>query len=155
MYWKSRKNTMGTTGEHVLIDGTGMAKEHFLLTAGGRIHCLRCTAQSTRTGQQCRRPALTASTTQKCQFHGGRGSGPKTAQGLARIAATHTVHGQETRKAKAERSAASAYISQLEDAVYLLGMATGPRNRGRKASSYVPIRTLAEVQRMFKSLLTP
>ena len=146
---------MGTTGEHDRLDGTGMTKEEFLSTAGGRIHCRRCTAQSTRTGQQCSRPALKASTTQKCQFHGGRGSGPKTAQGLARIAATHTVHGQETSKAKAERSAASAHISQLEDAVYLLGIATGPRSRGRKARSYEPIKSIADVQRMFKGPLTP
>ena len=146
---------MGTTGEHVLLDETGMAKEHFLLTAGGRIRCLRCTAQSTRTGQQCRRPALTESKTQKCQFHGGRGSGPKTALGIAKIVASHIVHGQESRVAKAQRSAASAHISQLEDAVHLLGMATGPRSRGRKARSYVPIRTMAEVHRMLKRPFTP
>lgn len=146
---------MGTTKEHALIRAANMAKETFLSTAGGRICCLRCTAQSTRTGQQCRRPALTLSTTQKCQFHGGRGSGPKTALGIAKIVASRTVHGQESRTAKAERSAASAHISQLEDAMHLLGMATGPRSRGRKARSYSRIKSIAEVHLMLKRPVTP
>ena len=146
---------MGTTKEHGLIRTGNMPKETFLSTAGGRICCLRCTAQSTRTGQQCRRPALTKSTTQKCQFHGGRGSGPKTALGIAKIVASRTVHGQESRTAKAERSAASAHISQLEDAMHLLGMATGPRSRGRKARGYFPIKSIAGVQRMLKGPFTP
>lgn len=114
----------------------------------GKIQCLRCTAQSSRTGQQCGRAALKDSKTQKCQFHGGRSTGPKTEEGKARIAALHTVHGQETRAKRAERSAASARLSQLEDAAYLLGMITGPRGRGRKARGYVPIRTLDDVMRM-------
>jgi hypothetical protein len=146
---------MGTTNAHVLLRTDNIAKENYLSTAGGRIRCLRCTAQSTRTGQQCRRPALNESKTQKCQFHGGRGSGPKTALGIAKIVASRTIHGQESRIAKAHRSAASAHISQLEDAVYLLGMATGPRSRGRKASSYVPISSMAEVHRIFKRPFTP
>jgi hypothetical protein len=146
---------MRTTKEHALIRTANIAKETYLSTAGGRIRCLRCTAQSTRTGQQCRRPALTESKTQKCQFHGGRGSGPKTALGIAKIVASHTVHGQESRIAKAQRSAASAHISQLEDAVHLFGMATGPRSRGRKARSYVPIRTMAECIACSKGLLHP
>ena len=46
-----------------------------LSTAGGRICCARCTAQSSRTKLQCGRPALKTSKTQKCQFHGARSSG--------------------------------------------------------------------------------
>ncbi len=123
-------------------------KMKLLLTGGGRIRCLQCTAHSRRTGQQCCRPALKTSKTQKCQIHGGRSTGPKTEEGKARIAARHTVHGEETRAKRDERSAASARLSQLEDAAYLLGMITGPRGRGRKASGYVPIRTLDDVVRM-------
>jgi hypothetical protein len=103
-----------------------------LLTAGGKIQCLRCTARSSRTGVQCGRPALKSSKTQKCQYHGGRGSGPQTAEGKARIAAAHIVHGQETSAARAERSAGSAKLSRIEDAMYLLEMTTAPRTRGRK-----------------------
>jgi hypothetical protein len=122
--------------------------DRFLLTARGHIHCLRCTARGTRTGLQCGRPALKASRTQKCQFHGGRGSGPKTLEGRASIAAARTVHGRETRRARTERSAASAKLTQLEDAARLLGMMDGPRTRGRKPNGYHPIRTLDDVKEM-------
>ena len=119
-----------------------------LIIAGGKIKCLRCTAHSSRTREQCGRPALKVSKTQKCQFHGGRGSGPKTAEGKARIAAARTVHGQETKVARAERSAASARLSQFEDAMHVLGMTSETRCRGRKAQGYVPVRTMADVKRM-------
>jgi len=58
------------------------------------------------------------------------------------------VHGLETRAKRAERSEASARLSQLEDAAHLLGMMTGPRGRGRKASGYVPVKTIEQVRQM-------
>jgi len=117
-------------------------------TAGGRIVCLRCTALSSRTGLQCGRPALKSSRTQKCQFHGGRGSGPKTVEGRAKIAQAHLIHGNDTKVARAERSAASARLAQLEDAMHILQMAQGPRTRGRKAAGYVSVRSVEDVKRM-------
>ena len=122
--------------------------DQYLITAAGKIQCLQCTARSSRTGLQCGRPALKASRTQKCQFHGGRSTGPKTAEGKARIAALHTEHGRETRAKRAERSVASARLSRLEDAAYLMGMMSGPRGRGRKARGYVPVQTIEQVRRM-------
>jgi hypothetical protein len=122
--------------------------ENNLMTAGGKIQCPRCTAHSSRTGEQCGRPALKLSKTQKCQYHGGRSTGPKTAEGKTRIAAAHTEHGQETKAVRAERSSASARLSQLEDAMHVLGMTTAVRSRGRKAQGYVPVKTLADVKRM-------
>ena len=124
-------------------------KEQFLVTAGGKIKCLRCTANSSRSGIQCGRPAFKSSKTQKCQYHGGRSTGPKTAEGKARIAAAHTVHGQETRAARTARSTGSARLNRIEDAMYLLEMTTAPRTRGRKARGYVPVKTLDDVQQMF------
>lgn len=125
-----------------------MIIKSLLLTAGGKIQCLRCIARSSRTGFQCGRPALISSKTQKCQYHGGRGSGPKTAEGKARIAGAHSVHGQDTRSARAERSAGSATLSRIEDAMYLLEMTTAPRTSGRKARGYVPVRSLIDVKLM-------
>lgn len=93
--------------------------EAMLTTAGGRIECARCNAKSKRTGEQCKKPALKISRTQKCDFHGGRSSGPKTQDGKDRIASAHTIHGRETREQRAERSATSVRISQLEDAIYV------------------------------------
>jgi len=130
--------------------------ERYQSIAGGKIRCLRCTAKSNRTGDQCSRPALKSSKTQKCQYHGGRSTGPKTAGGNARIAAAHTVHGQETNAARAERSAGSARLSRIEDAMYLLEITTAPRTRGRKARGYVPVKTLDGVRHMvLDSVLHP
>ena len=127
-----------------IVDGKAL----YLVTAGGKIKCLRCTAKSSRTKQQCGRPALKSSKTQKCQFHGGRSSGPKTPEGKARIAASHTVHGGESKSARAERSAASCRISRLEDAMHVLGMTDHTRSRGRKARDYVPVKTIDDVRQM-------
>ena len=57
------------------------AMNQYIILAGGKIKCRRCLARSTRTGQQCQRPALSLSQTQKCQFHGYRSTGPNTRAG--------------------------------------------------------------------------
>ena len=119
-----------------------------LVTAGGKVVCARCTAKSKRSGEQCKKPALKTSRTQKCEFHGGRSTGPKTQAGKARLAAAHTIHGRETRQQREERSAASARISQLEDAMHVLKMTTALRSRGRKATGYKPITSVEGVVQM-------
>jgi hypothetical protein len=131
-----------------MVNGAETSSSAFLITAGSKITCRRCTAMSKRSGEQCKKPALKASRTQKCEFHGGRSTGPKTQAGKARIAAAHTVHGRETREQRAERSAASARISQLEDAMHVLKMTTAPRTRGRKATGYKPITSVESVVQM-------
>ena len=120
----------------------------YIVLAGGKIKCRRCLATSTRTGQQCQRPALSLSQTQKCQFHGGRGSGPKTPEGRQRVAQAHTVHGRETRQIRQERSQTALRLAQLEDMMHVLGMTTATRSRGRKPSSYWPVKTVADAQRV-------
>ena len=49
----------------------------------------RCGAR-TRAGGACRAAAMTNG---RCRMHGGRSTGPRTAEGLARLSAAHTVHG--------------------------------------------------------------
>ena len=122
-----------------------------LSTAGGQILCARCTAQSSRTKLQCGRPALKTSKTQKCQYHSGRGSGPKTEAGRSRIAAAHYKHGESCKASRAEYSKASATLSQLEDAMHILKMTSAPRTRGRKPRGYKPLRTVHDV---LQSMLT-
>ena len=118
----------------------------FLSTAGGRISCLRCTAQSSRTKLQCGRPAFKTSKTQKCQFHGGGlTSGKQTLEGRSRIAAAHYKHGESTKAVRAEYSKASTTLSKLEDAMHVLKMTTAPRTRGRKPNGYKPVRSTHDV----------
>jgi len=121
--------------------------ETYVTLGGGRISCLRCTAQSVRSGEQCGKPAMRSSKTQKCTHHGGRSKGATTAEGKQRIIDAHLKHGDSTRAARVEHSKASAHISMLEDCLHVLGMTTEKRLQGRKASGYRPLRTVDDVRR--------
>ena len=120
--------------------------------AGGRIFCLRCTAQSTRTKLQCGKPAMKSSKTQKCTHHGGRSKGATTAEGKQRIIDANLTHGQSTRAAREEHSKVSARLSTLEDCMYVLGMTAEPRIRGKKPAGFVPVRSLDDVIRVLRGL---
>jgi hypothetical protein len=122
--------------------------ETYVTLAGGRIRCLRCLAKSVRSGLQCAKPAMKSSRTVKCSHHGGWATGPKTAEGRQRILQANTKHGESTKAARQEYSKASAELSQLEDALHLLGLTTAPRTRGRKAATYRPVRTIEDIKRM-------
>lgn len=121
--------------------------EQYLVTAGGRITCLRCTAKSNRTGEQCEKPALKASRTQKCGHHGGR---PQSVKVLQCISAANTVHGQTSKAAKKQYRDDSVLIHELEDALYALKMASGPRTRGRRPVGYRGVYSEADVIRMIR-----
>jgi len=101
-------------------------------TLGGRVTCTQCNALSKRTRQRCKAPAIKGKT--KCRFHGGKSTGAKTAEGRARIAKAHTVHGRETRAIRAERSAKLAELHQLEQLGFTCGLYPEgtERMRGRK-----------------------
>ena len=126
------------------------SKVQYLLTGGGKILCLRCTAKSTRTKLQCGRPAIKTSRTQKCQYHGGR---PHSQETLKRISEANTVHGQATTEAKQQHRHDSALMHELEDAIAVLRMGEGPRIRGRKPKGYRPVLTEADVVRMIRERL--
>ena len=119
--------------------------EQYLSTAGGKIQCLRCTAKSVRSGNQCLKPSLKSSRTQKCSTHGGRNKGPITEAGKARSAAAHVKTGEFTKQAIKERSQKLTEMMQLEDAMHVLKMTTATRTRGRKPTGYVPLTTIKDV----------
>jgi hypothetical protein len=116
-----------------------------LVTAGGKITCPQCTAMSKRSGEQCKKPALKTSSTQKCQFHGGRSTGPKTAEGKARQRAAVLKMGNYTKEAMEHKARSVRVLAGLEDALYVLNMTTMPRTRGRKPLGYVPLKRVEEV----------
>lgn len=131
-------------------ESTASGKAKYLSTGGGKITCLRCTANSTRTRQQCGRPAIKTSRTQKCQYHGGKSHSEET---LKRISEANTLHGQVTKEAKLQYRHDSALMHELEDAVHVLKMGEGPRIRGRKPLGYKPVMTRADVVRMIQERL--
>ena len=135
---------------HSLDERTIDGKAKYLVTGGGKISCLRCTAKSSRTKEQCGRPAIKTSRTQKCQFHGGNPHSEKT---LKRISEANTLHGQSTKAAKEQYRHDSALMHELEDAIAVLKMGEGPRIRGPKPKGYQPVRTQADVVRMIQERL--
>jgi hypothetical protein len=88
------------------------------------VQCIQCNAQSKRTKQRCKAPAIKSKT--KCRFHGGKSTGPKTAEGRARIAAANTVHGRKTREKRHDYSVKLAELYELEMLGRKLGLITGP-----------------------------
>ena len=116
-----------------------------IITAGGKIICLRCTAKSKRSGEQCKKPALKTSRTQKCQFHGGRSTGPKTESGKAKQRASVVTSGYHTKEAMEARAHSSRMLASLDDAMYVLNMTDAPRTRGRKPLGHKPVKTIDDV----------
>ena len=92
-------------------------------TAGGRIICKQCQAMSKRTRLQCKAPAVRGKNV--CRTHGGLSTGPKTEQGRQRCAEAKTIHGEETRAKRAERSRKSAELHQLVDLGNSIGLFNG------------------------------
>lgn len=118
-----------------------------LVTGGGKITCQRCTAMSKRSGEQCKKPALKTSRTQKCEFHGGGATGPKTEAGKARQRAAVLKTGDYTKEAMEDKARMLRVLAGLEDAMYVLDMTTMPRTRGRKPLGYVKLQTVEDVVR--------
>jgi hypothetical protein len=138
------------TAKQPRAEYTANGKERYLVTAAGKIRCLRCTANSTRSKLQCAKPALKSSTTQKCGHHGGR---LHTAEVLLRIAEANTLHGECSKQAKEQYRQDAEHVRHLEEAMHLLKMGEGPRIRGRKPNGYRGLYSEADVVRMITKRL--
>lgn len=121
-----------------------LGNEDVMFLAGGCIRARRCSARSKRTKLRCGAPAMKGK--RVCATHGGKSTGPRTEQGRANSAKANLKHGKYTKQAQTEHSEASAQLSQLEDAMYLLGMSDAPRSTGRKAKGYRPITSVDGVR---------
>ena len=70
----------------------------------------RCGA-NTRAGPSCRQPAMPNG---RCRFHGGKSTGPRTAEGLRRSKAARLTHGFRTAEIIDLRSAAARIGRNLQ-----------------------------------------
>ena len=50
----------------------------------------------TRSGKKCQKPPVKGKT--RCRLHGGLSTGPRTAEGKARIAEAHWKHGRRSKQ---------------------------------------------------------
>ena len=71
----------------------------------------RCGARN-RAGEPCRAPAMRGK--KRCQMHGGKSTGPRTADGLARSKRSTWVHGYYSAEAIAEREEARRVVTSIE-----------------------------------------
>jgi hypothetical protein len=126
-----------------------MSKNLTFVIAGGHISCRQCQAMSKRTKQQCRAPAMKGK--RVCKAHGGKSTGPKTLEGHRRCTTAKTIHGNETRKARRERSLGSARLAVLESVGVALNMFTGPRTRGPKPTHMAEV--YPELQELIRKIV--
>jgi hypothetical protein len=120
--------------------------EKYLVTASGRIKCVRCKAFLKKYGRQCLRPAIKGKTC--CSNHGGKSTGPRTQEGIERIRKAHLKTGNETLAAKQSRSKQILRLQMLEQCLYLLNLTNAPRNRGPKAKGFKTIKSIQEVKKV-------
>lgn len=59
-----------------------------------------CNARTKQTGKPCKAPAMANG---RCRLHGGKSTGPRTPEGLARSRRANWKHGWYSAEAKAER----------------------------------------------------
>jgi hypothetical protein len=77
----------------------------------------RCGAKN-RAGCPCRAPAMKNG---RCRMHGGASTGPKTAEGRARIRAANTTHGFYGAESQAARRRTDAFIAETRALLAALG----------------------------------
>ncbi len=89
----------------------------------------RCTAKSKARGDRCLNPAAWGCKT--CRYHGAR------RPSSIKRGASHPQYknGLETLEAKTERNQRLVELRELEALSFAIGIATGPRWRGRKPGS--------------------
>ena len=123
-----------------------MTKEKYRFIFGSTTKkALRCQAMSKRTKLQCAAVVKPSNQSQKCRHHGGKSTGPKTAEGKQRIAQAQLIHGNETLKKRQERQSSFKDIKQLEDIMHVLNMTTANKTPGAKPKGYSKISTIEQV----------
>lgn len=90
-----------------------------IVFAFGLYPAMRCTACSKRLKERCNNPAVTGFTV--CRMHGARG-GPRTQEGVDRIATANTLHGRETRAKRLTRQEIRLRINLAVELGQRIGM---------------------------------
>ena len=74
----------------------------------------------TRKGTACQKPPLKGK--RRCRLHGGLSSGPRTAEGRARIAAAQFRHGRRSKKFVEARAKIWAELRAIERKMRMIGL---------------------------------
>ena len=79
----------------------------------------RCRAK-TRKGTPCQNPVVSGK--QRCRMHGGKSTGPRTAEGKARVIAAHTKHGRRSKAHVTRVKEINAELRRLTHELKLAGL---------------------------------
>jgi hypothetical protein len=124
--------------------------EKYLVTAGGKIKCIRCKAYLKKHQRQCLHPALKNKTC--CKWHGGMSTGPKTKEGIERIRQAHLTTGNQTLAAKEQKSEQSLKLALLEDMMHVLKMTNSSKSRGPKPKGYKRLTSIEDIKKQLVDL---
>lgn len=69
-----------------------------------------CGARAKRTGKPCQRIACKNG---RCHLHGGKSTGPRTAEGRQRCKMAPWKHGQRSREAREEKKRVSEFLKEM------------------------------------------
>ena len=119
--------------------------EKYLVTAGGKIKCIRCKAYLKKHQRQCLHPAIKNKTC--CKWHGGMSTGAKTKEGIERIRKAHLTSGNETLASKQSRSEQSLKLALLEELLFTLKMSSASRTRGPKPKGFKRFTSIDEIKK--------
>ena len=114
-----------------------------IVTAGGKIVCNRCLAKSKRTHQQCGRPAMHGKSV--CNFHGGKSTGPRTAEGKERSRQAHIKTGAFTSESRQRQLATMLQLVYIEDMMYEINITSAPKTRGPKPTGFIKYNSVSEM----------
>jgi len=81
-----------------------------------------------------------------CTLVKAKWNGPRTAEGIQRIAQAQFKHGAFSKVNLVAKHAEALQLRQLEDIARLVGMITGPRTRGCKPRGYKSISSMEAVK---------
>ena len=79
----------------------------------------RCNAR-TRRGTECQKNPMKGK--KRCRIHGGASTGPRTAEGRARIVAAHFKHGKRSKRFVEQRKKIWAELREIERRMKLDGL---------------------------------
>lgn len=85
--------------------------------AGGDLDAVRRCGARTRQGSACRQPAMANG---RCRLHGGKSTGPRTAEGLERCQRTRWKHGLRSNELNALKRAGRQTLRSVSDLIPIL-----------------------------------
>ena len=108
------------------------------LFSGGRVTVPElCNAFLSRTRHMCGKPSVLGKT--KCRGHGGFSTGPRTEEGLQRLAAAKTVHGPRDEGAEGSQKPNKPRVAPIGRGSLRGGLDPWSKDQGSETKPVAPV----------------